>query len=58
MSEPVAKIVELDEEACSANREDDVAIEVSRMVKTFGNDLDVKARGETGQHQHACGNLG
>ncbi len=57
MSEPVAKIVELDEEACSANREDDDAIEASRTVKTFGNDLDVKARGETGQYQHVRGGL-
>lgn len=49
--------MELDEEACSANREDDVAIEASRTVKTFGKDLDVKARGETGQDQHARGDL-
>lgn len=44
---PERKTVELDESAWTAKTDEDVAIDESTMVKTFGKVSAFKARGET-----------
>lgn len=48
ISVPERKTVELDESAWTAKTDEDVAIDESTMVKTFGKVSAFKARGETG----------
>jgi hypothetical protein len=46
-------MVELEERACTAKVDDEVAIDESKMVRTLGKDSDVNARGETVE-KHRC----
>lgn len=47
MSDPERKTVELDEFACTANTDEEVEIDASTTVSTFGKVVSVSVRGDT-----------